>query len=734
MYRVPINNKSRPTPLSSFPPSSPPPPSPPPSSIARRHHHRKPGILLRLFLVLIISGSIISITALWFYQSSSSSSLPLMQKQNHLPPLTPLAPLPPSLISRKLKPLPPPLKKLKQNSLEECDDLYEAICADSTDDKFHVLYDQNRLLAKDLILDAPIHSTNIGKFYESCRHFPHPDESEIFNDLLNLPLETYEDLISAFVELQRYDVITPIEVSFEMDLINGRHLIILLRQSGLFVENKEDLYSSEHLEEVQIRLHKTGKVEDSIWGGKMVVKIEKALESIMQHTDAHNIFEYVVEYAKRDRFVSEWDGSFEIYSFIEKYLSIKKMHFDQRPLWIYSKSYFEYLKDVLEQFSMDAWRVYLIHSLYFSFSGGLETDYAYHSSYDPRYSLPWNRPRRFVSVPFDDGKLEEDVDDCVFITEAYLPVILDEQFVDALHTRANVVDAQEIVFAVKREIEEMVINEFSIFTEEERAIALRKIQSAKAQIGMPSYWPRDERSFSVTENSFVENALIIRRYHTDYMISLYLKHLQDEVEPWEVFDGSLTIANAFYQHQLNTLTINAGLLRPPMFNDDVASRYARFGMFVGHELGHSLDRMGLMFDEHGSINPWVSRGTMDKYEKKSKCFVDLFNSPTKFGNQHNGVKTLNENIADSIGYEAAFRAYKKMEGGDERSFYLAYTETFCGGAPKKSSSEKQTILKSVHSLANFRVNKVVMQRPEFYNYCVQRNQTVPTLFHCDIKK
>ena len=232
----------------------------------------------------------------------------------------------------------------------------------------------------------------------------------------------------------------------------------------------------------------------------------------------------------------------------------------------------------------------------------------------------------------------------------------------------------------------------------------------------------------IISSSFTENILSIRKYHLEGISKLFSIHVERNkpLNPDELFDGLVSIVNAFYQHQLNTVTINAGILQPPIFSSlyDKVSQTARLGVFVAHELVHSIDSVGISFDKHGSINSWLSDESKLQMKKRYRCFENTYSRKTLLGNTHDGSKTLNENVADKTGFSIAYNslfddlvperyqsATQKEVVDQKREFYLAYSQLFCESINRQQ--EQQMIRTRTHSVSSMRVNNVVMQHKDF---------------------
>lgn len=674
---------------------------------------------------------------------------------------------------------------MQDEDADPCVDFFQYACGSfardqrnqGTDATFRHLYQSNREVLHTIVRRVAEQQepdeSRVSAFYHSCvQHQDHDLRSPTFALLLQRidALQSYAQLPALMGKLQLYDTILPIELSFELDPLRGRRLIPLLQQGGLFVEEPAQLHTAAHADQVAKRMQRLfPKASESAKRAKHVVLIEQSLAAIRYETSASNLIEYVLEsdqFEKHD-LVDDWSATlsdsmtlsgFNLTLFLE---SARPADYSERrwlwalhacPLWVRALSYMERFAPLVRTHSLSAWRNYLRHAILFHLvNDGApridpSTHYAYHRSYDARYSLPWQRPRRFLFV---DSAAVEAQEECVFVTEAYLPVLLDNYFLSAELDADTRTAAAAIAERVRTQFLKLLHDRFRYLTDEERSVAERKLKGVHFQIGAPDKWPLDRSDLRLDPESFSENVLRVRYYHVCATYKLFASHLVEEadskLDPDELFDGLVSVANAFYQHQLNTVTVNAGLLQPPVFSrlyDDVA-QMARLGVFLAHELAHSIDRIGANFDADGALRPWLGSTARGEFQARMQCFVNLYDRRTSLGNQHDGVKTLNENVADITGFRVAWDSlfhddqsassrYQQsavVTAVDrKREFFLAYAQLYCESLNAKQ--ERQMISRHTHATGSMRVNNVVMQHEEFAD--TWQCSTASTRRFCDI--
>jgi predicted metalloendopeptidase len=312
---------------------------------------------------------------------------------------------------------------------------------------------------------------------------------------------------------------------------------------------------------------------------------------------------------------------------------------------------------------------------------------------------------------------------CLSLTEAYLPVVLDSYYINQYVPTSVKAQIDDIAKSIKREYLQLLGDtkgSLQYVSPSERYLFLNKLDSVKVQSAVPENWPIDRSTLHVTPESFVQSVLEIRRYHIERNFRLFVHHVLDSenINGDILFDGLVSMANANYQHQINTVTLNAGLIQPPIFSPffDDTSLYSRYGVLVAHEFTHSIDNIGVLFDTTGTYNPWLSPEGYQGYRERLKCIVDLYTTTTQHGNYHDGKKTLNENVADITAFQVAYSAFQRNTGptlDQRRNFFVSYAQLYCESSTK--SQEMAQISAFSHSVSSLRVNNVVSQHTEFEN-------------------
>jgi len=187
-----------------------------------------------------------------------------------------------------------------------------------------------------------------------------------------------------------------------------------------------------------------------------------------------------------------------------------------------------------------------------------------------------------------------------------------------------------------------------------------------------------------------------------------------------LFGSPLFTVNAWYNPDRNVITIPAGILQPPFYHPQYtdASAYGTIGWVVAHELSHSEDDHGILYDKDGVLRATWTQDSLLEYRKRANCLVHEYSTLEDCKADAYGEQTLCENVADNngvrIAYEALFedpatRHLHTLE--DKREFILAGAQMWC------ASYTAQVLCDSarddVHAAALMRVRKTFAQLPYF---------------------
>jgi len=252
-----------------------------------------------------------------------------------------------------------------------------------------------------------------------------------------------------------------------------------------------------------------------------------------------------------------------------------------------------------------------------------------------------------------------------------------------------------------------------------REKALVKLGQMRKKLGYPDRW-RDYGTMTITRGDMLGNAARASTFE----LQRELGKIGKPVDRGE-WDMSPPTVNAYYNPQMNDINLPAGILQPPFFSpkfDDAVNFGATAGGTVGHEMSHGFDDEGRQYDGKGNLTDWWTKEDAAKFKARAQCVVDQYSGYVAVDNLHiNGKLTLGENVADlggvRLGYVALMKILKDKPTPDiggftpAQRYFIAYGQSWCSHT--RPEGKRLRVATDPHSPAEFRVNGVVSDMPEF---------------------
>jgi putative endopeptidase len=134
--------------------------------------------------------------------------------------------------------------------------------------------------------------------------------------------------------------------------------------------------------------------------------------------------------------------------------------------------------------------------------------------------------------------------------------------------------------------------------------------------------------------------------------------------------------NAVNLPAMNALNFPAAILQPPFFDPHrpLAMNYGSVGAIIGHEVSHSFDNQGALFDARGRLHNWWTPEDFKHFQASATQLVKQYDAYRPFPDLAvKGRQTLGENIADVAGLNAAYDAYHRSLGGKQAPVVEGFT-------------------------------------------------------------
>jgi predicted metalloendopeptidase len=246
---------------------------------------------------------------------------------------------------------------------------------------------------------------------------------------------------------------------------------------------------------------------------------------------------------------------------------------------------------------------------------------------------------------------------------------------------------------------------------ETKAKAKAKLAVLKVGVGYPDRW-EDYGGLEIKAGDAFGNEDRAERFQLRQAVA----KLGRPVDRGEWVMTPQTV-NAVNLPVMNALNFPAAILQPPFYDPKrpEAMNYGSIGAVIGHEISHSFDNQGALFDDQGRLKNWWTDKDFAHFEASADQLARQFDAYKPLPDAHvNGKLTLGENIADVAGLAASLDAYHlSLKGkaapavggftGDQQ-FFIAFGQSW--RTKMREAALRQRLLADGHAPAEYRADTV----------------------------
>ena len=291
--------------------------------------------------------------------------------------------------------------------------------------------------------------------------------------------------------------------------------------------------------------------------------------------------------------------------------------------------------------------------------------------------------------------------------------------------------------ADKARIEAMVRNLISAFDRRvdrldwmapaTRAKAKAKLKTLQVHVGYPDRF-RDYSALEIVKGD---------AYGNDERAELfeYRRNLAKLGKPIDRGEWVMTpqTVNAVNLPVMNAMNFPAAILQPPYFDParPLAMDYGAIGAVIGHEISHSFDDQGALFDETGKLDNWWTEADFKHFQEAADRLVKQYDAYEPLpGVKVKGKQTLSENVADVAGLSAAYDGYRMSLGGKpapsaqgltgDQQFFVSFAQSW--RTKMREGLLRQLVLSDGHAPDEFRADVVRNFDPWYAAFAVKPGQ------------
>jgi putative endopeptidase len=262
---------------------------------------------------------------------------------------------------------------------------------------------------------------------------------------------------------------------------------------------------------------------------------------------------------------------------------------------------------------------------------------------------------------------------------------------------------------------------------ETKARAKAKLATLKVGVGYPDRW-RDYSGLEVVRGDAYGNAERASLFELKRNLAKLGKPI--DRDEWVMTPQTV---NAVNLPVMNALNFPAAILQPPRFDskNTAAANYGATGATIGHEICHSFDNEGAMFDATGKLSNWWTKEDFAHFQAAAQRLVKQYDAYRPFPDLAvNGRLTLSENIADVAGLSAAYDGYRLSLQGKEapvvggltgdQQFFVAFAQSW--RTKTREQALRQRIVTDGHAPAQYRADTVRNLDPWYSAFPVKPGQ------------
>jgi len=273
----------------------------------------------------------------------------------------------------------------------------------------------------------------------------------------------------------------------------------------------------------------------------------------------------------------------------------------------------------------------------------------------------------------------------------------------------------------KQEAEEMVGNIVKAFERRIDALtwmapetkAQAKIKLAKLYVGIgyPEEW-HDYTGLEIKPDDLFGNAWRGSLFHYHQQIARLGKPV--DRHEWSMTPQTVNAVNLPLQDALN---FPAAILQPPFFDPKapMVVNYGAIGAIIGHEISHTFDTEGSVFDAEGRMRNWWTAADFAHFKADTQRLAKQYDSYHPFPDLPvNGEQTLAEDIADLAGVTASFDGYHASLNGKpgptqngftaDQQFFIAFGQNWA--SKPREAALRQQVLTDVHAPSQYRSDTI----------------------------
>lgn len=239
--------------------------------------------------------------------------------------------------------------------------------------------------------------------------------------------------------------------------------------------------------------------------------------------------------------------------------------------------------------------------------------------------------------------------------------------------------------------------------------ALKKLEKMTVNIGLVDANNDYSKEYNLnSQDSLIQNIIKIQNIINKHELA----KLQSSTTSQEI---SQTTVNAYYNPNDNSINLPISTINLFAPKNTYYQNLGTIGMIIAHEITHAFDTNGSKFDEDGNLKNWWTKEDRQKFNELEKKVIKYYNKYEPVaGEEINGKKTVNENIADlkAVSTISQIALSKNATNKEMKEMYTSFAELWANVSTDEY--QKLLLLNDTHAPAKYRVNATLSSTDAFY--------------------
>jgi len=273
----------------------------------------------------------------------------------------------------------------------------------------------------------------------------------------------------------------------------------------------------------------------------------------------------------------------------------------------------------------------------------------------------------------------------------------------------------------KARAEEMVHNLLAAFSRridkldwmapDTKTKAKAKLAVLKIGVGYPDHWI-DYSGLEIRRDDALGNAQRAELFETH-------RNLAKLGRPVDRSEWVMTpqTVNAVNLPVMNAMNFPAAILQPPYFDPKrpAVMDYGAMGATIGHEISHSFDDQGALFDSTGKLDNWWTPEDFAHFKEAAQKLAKQYDQYRPFPDLAlNGQQVLSENIADLAGLSVAYDAWRLSLNGKaapvvdgftgDQQFFMSFAQSWRDKT--REPALRQQVITDGHAPSEYRADTI----------------------------